>query len=127
MIKAVLFDLDGCLIDVNLQKFIPNYLKLLSDTVAHLVPPILDSSRDRQTCICSSFSICARIHLLSTLSSHTSLQHSLEKRRTLRRRVNPSPLATSRQSEACSQAIVRLCRRFPLSQKWQAHHSRTIA
>jgi FMN phosphatase YigB (HAD superfamily) len=39
MIKAVLFDLDGCLIDVDLKKFIPSYLKLLSDSVAHLIPP----------------------------------------------------------------------------------------
>jgi len=37
-IKAVLFDLDGTLIDVDLKKFIPGYLKLLSESIAHLVP-----------------------------------------------------------------------------------------
>ena len=38
-IKAVLFDLDGTLIDVDLKKFIPGYLKLLSESISHLVPP----------------------------------------------------------------------------------------
>ncbi|MEJ2294484.1 MAG: HAD hydrolase-like protein [Candidatus Lokiarchaeota archaeon] len=38
-IQAVLFDLDGTLIDVDLKKFIPGYLKLLSESIAHLVPP----------------------------------------------------------------------------------------
>jgi len=38
-IKAVLFDLDGTLIDVELKKFIPGYLKLLSESISHLVPP----------------------------------------------------------------------------------------
>jgi HAD superfamily hydrolase (TIGR01549 family) len=37
-IKAILFDLDGTLIDVNLKLFIPGYLKLLSKTVDHLIP-----------------------------------------------------------------------------------------
>jgi phosphoglycolate phosphatase-like HAD superfamily hydrolase len=38
-IKAVLFDLDGTLIDVDLKKFIPGYLKRLSESISHLVPP----------------------------------------------------------------------------------------
>ena len=38
-IQAVLFDLDGTLIDVDLKKFIPGYLRLLSESIAHLVPP----------------------------------------------------------------------------------------
>jgi FMN phosphatase YigB (HAD superfamily) len=38
-LKAVLFDLDGTLIDVNLKTFIPDYLKLLSESVSHLIPP----------------------------------------------------------------------------------------
>jgi HAD superfamily hydrolase (TIGR01549 family) len=38
-IEAVLFDLDGTLIDVDLKKFIPGYLKLLSESIAHLVSP----------------------------------------------------------------------------------------
>jgi len=37
--KAILFDLDGTLIDVNLKKFIPSYLKLLAGSISHLVPP----------------------------------------------------------------------------------------
>ncbi|MFW9771939.1 MAG: HAD family hydrolase [Promethearchaeota archaeon] len=37
--KAILFDLDGTLIDVDLKKFIPNYLKLLANSISHLVPP----------------------------------------------------------------------------------------
>lgn len=37
--KAILFDLDGTLIDVNLEKFIPNYLKLLAESISHLIPP----------------------------------------------------------------------------------------
>jgi FMN phosphatase YigB (HAD superfamily) len=38
-IKAILFDLDGTLIDVDLKSFIPGYLKLLAESIAHLVPP----------------------------------------------------------------------------------------
>ncbi len=37
-IKAVLFDLDGTLIDVDLKQFIPNYLRMLSESISHLVP-----------------------------------------------------------------------------------------
>ncbi len=37
--KAILFDLDGTLIDVDLNQFIPGYLKLLANSVAHLIPP----------------------------------------------------------------------------------------
>jgi len=37
-INAVLFDLDNTLLDVDLDKFISNYLKLLAQSVAHLVP-----------------------------------------------------------------------------------------
>ena len=36
-IKAILFDLDGTLIDVDLKKFIPEYLNLLASNVSHLV------------------------------------------------------------------------------------------
>lgn len=36
-IKAILFDLDGTLLEVNLKKFIPEYLKLLASSVSHLV------------------------------------------------------------------------------------------
>jgi HAD superfamily hydrolase (TIGR01549 family) len=38
-LKAILFDLDGTLIDVDLNQFIPRYLKLLANSVAHLIPP----------------------------------------------------------------------------------------
>ena len=38
-LKAILFDLDGTLIDVDLDQFIPGYLKLLANSVAHLIPP----------------------------------------------------------------------------------------
>jgi FMN phosphatase YigB (HAD superfamily) len=38
-IKAILFDLDDTLIDVDLDKFISQYLKLLAQSVAHIVPP----------------------------------------------------------------------------------------
>jgi len=36
-IKAILFDLDGTLINVDLKRFIPEYFKLLASTVSHLV------------------------------------------------------------------------------------------
>jgi len=36
-LKAILFDLDGTLIDVDLKRFVPEYLKLLASTVSHLV------------------------------------------------------------------------------------------
>jgi FMN phosphatase YigB (HAD superfamily) len=36
-IKAILFDLDGTLIEVNLKLFIPEYLSLLASNVSHLV------------------------------------------------------------------------------------------
>ncbi len=38
-IKAILFDLDGTLLDVDLDKFIPQYLNLLAQSVAHIIPP----------------------------------------------------------------------------------------
>lgn len=38
-IKAVLLDLDGTLINIDLKSFIPDYLKLLSESVAHLISP----------------------------------------------------------------------------------------
>jgi FMN phosphatase YigB (HAD superfamily) len=38
-LKAILFDLDGTLLEVELDKFIPAYLKLLAESVAHLIPP----------------------------------------------------------------------------------------
>ena len=36
-LKAILFDLDGTLINVDLKRFVPEYLKLLASTVSHLV------------------------------------------------------------------------------------------
>lgn len=38
-IKAILFDLDGTLIDVDLKGFIPNYMKLISKSVRHIIKP----------------------------------------------------------------------------------------
>lgn len=38
-IKAILFDLDGTLLDVNLDMFISQYLRLLAKSVAHIIPP----------------------------------------------------------------------------------------
>ena len=38
-IKAILFDLDGTLLDLNMDLFIPQYLKLLAANVAHLIKP----------------------------------------------------------------------------------------
>jgi len=38
-IKAILFDLDGTLIDVDLKEFIPTYMKLLSNKVKHIIRP----------------------------------------------------------------------------------------
>jgi FMN phosphatase YigB (HAD superfamily) len=38
-IKAILFDLDGTLLDIDLDKFIPQYLNLLAQSVAHIIPP----------------------------------------------------------------------------------------
>ncbi|MBY8989608.1 MAG: HAD family hydrolase [Candidatus Lokiarchaeota archaeon] len=38
-IKAILFDLDGTLLEIKLDKFIFQYLNLLAQRVAHLVPP----------------------------------------------------------------------------------------
>ncbi|MHA1534590.1 MAG: hypothetical protein ACTSP8_07690 [Promethearchaeota archaeon] len=38
-LKAILFDLDGTLLDVDLSQFVPGYLKLLANSVAHLIPP----------------------------------------------------------------------------------------
>ena len=37
-IKAILFDLDGTLIDVDLKQFIPGYIKLLANSVSHIIP-----------------------------------------------------------------------------------------
>ena len=38
-LKAILFDLDGTLLNVDLNKFIPGYLNLLANNLAHLIPP----------------------------------------------------------------------------------------
>jgi FMN phosphatase YigB (HAD superfamily) len=38
-IKAILFDLDGTLIDVDLKGFIPSYMELLSEKFKHLIRP----------------------------------------------------------------------------------------
>lgn len=37
-IKALLFDLDGTLIDINLKKFIPGYITLLSNYIKEYIP-----------------------------------------------------------------------------------------
>ncbi|MFX0058992.1 MAG: HAD family hydrolase [Candidatus Hodarchaeota archaeon] len=37
-LKAILFDLDGTLIDVDLKLFIPEYLNALANFISHLVP-----------------------------------------------------------------------------------------
>jgi len=38
-LKAILFDLDGTLLEVNLDMFISNYLRLLAQSVAHIISP----------------------------------------------------------------------------------------
>jgi FMN phosphatase YigB (HAD superfamily) len=38
LIRAVLFDLDGTLLDSNMDDFLPHYFRALSASVAHLVP-----------------------------------------------------------------------------------------
>ncbi|MFX1316284.1 MAG: HAD family hydrolase [Promethearchaeota archaeon] len=38
-IKAILFDLDGTLLEINLDLFISNYLKLLAQSVSHIILP----------------------------------------------------------------------------------------
>jgi FMN phosphatase YigB (HAD superfamily) len=38
-IKAVLFDLDGTLLENDMDVFLPHYFRLLAARVAHLVPP----------------------------------------------------------------------------------------
>ena len=38
-IKAILFDLDGTLLEINLNLFIRDYLKGLSACIAHILPP----------------------------------------------------------------------------------------
>ncbi|TXT58258.1 MAG: hypothetical protein BAJALOKI1v1_1700001 [Promethearchaeota archaeon] len=38
-IKAILLDLDGTLININLSKFIQGYIKLLSDYMKEFIPP----------------------------------------------------------------------------------------
>jgi FMN phosphatase YigB (HAD superfamily) len=38
-VKAVLFDLDGTLLDNNMAEMVPFYLRLLSARVAHIIPP----------------------------------------------------------------------------------------
>ena len=38
-IEAILFDLDGTLIDIDLKRFVPAYLKALAKTVDHIIKP----------------------------------------------------------------------------------------
>jgi FMN phosphatase YigB (HAD superfamily) len=38
-IRAILFDLDGTLLDNDMDVFLPHYFKLLSARVAHILPP----------------------------------------------------------------------------------------
>jgi HAD superfamily hydrolase (TIGR01549 family) len=37
--KAILFDLDGTLLDSDMQRFLPPYLQQIAACVAHLIPP----------------------------------------------------------------------------------------
>jgi phosphoglycolate phosphatase-like HAD superfamily hydrolase len=37
--RAILFDLDGTLLDSNMDVFLPHYLRLLSARVSHILPP----------------------------------------------------------------------------------------
>jgi len=37
--KAILFDLDGTLLDIDLKVFIPEYLNTLALSAAYLIPP----------------------------------------------------------------------------------------
>jgi len=39
MLKALLFDLDGTLLDSDMEVFLPRYLEALTPRVAHLIPP----------------------------------------------------------------------------------------
>ncbi|MFX1408836.1 MAG: HAD family hydrolase [Promethearchaeota archaeon] len=38
-IKAILFDLDGTLLEIDLDSFVSNYLKLLAQSVSHIILP----------------------------------------------------------------------------------------
>lgn len=38
-IRAVLFDLDGTLLDSDMNEFLPHYLRLLSARMAAILPP----------------------------------------------------------------------------------------
>ena len=38
-LKAILFDLDGTLLDSNMHAFLPHYLQHFAGRVAHLIPP----------------------------------------------------------------------------------------
>jgi HAD superfamily hydrolase (TIGR01549 family) len=38
-LEAILFDLDGTLLDVNMDTFLPRYFEALAAKVAHLIPP----------------------------------------------------------------------------------------
>jgi HAD superfamily hydrolase (TIGR01549 family) len=38
-LRAILFDLDGTLLDVSMDEFLPRYFEALAASVAHLVPP----------------------------------------------------------------------------------------
>jgi FMN phosphatase YigB (HAD superfamily) len=38
-IRAILFDLDGTLLDNNMDVFLPHYFKMLSARMAHILPP----------------------------------------------------------------------------------------
>ncbi len=47
-LQAILFDLDGTLLDVNMNEFLPHYFKALAARVAHLMPPDQFMQRLRQ-------------------------------------------------------------------------------
>ena len=38
-IKAILFDLDGTLLEIDLKLFIPEYIKLIANSIAHIISP----------------------------------------------------------------------------------------
>jgi FMN phosphatase YigB (HAD superfamily) len=47
-LQAILFDLDGTLLDVNMNEFLPHYFQALAARVAHLMPPDPFMQRLRQ-------------------------------------------------------------------------------
>ena len=50
MIEAVLFDLDGTLLDIDMSTFMPRYLQALASSMAHLADParLIDATPGRE-------------------------------------------------------------------------------